>query len=470
MTHPLDLSVRDIAEGVREGRFSAVEIVSESLRRAHVVQDTCNAFVVIRDEQALAAARAVDAAVAGGEGGGALLGVPFAAKDMTPTKGDLLTLGSWSTGDRIAETTAPCIARLEQAGAILIGKTTTPEFACCGITKSPRWGVTRNPWDVSRTAGGSSGGAGVVVAAGVVPMAEGTDMGGSVRIPAAFCGTVGLKPSLGRIPMTILPSQFDNLSHFGPLARSVADAVAFMEVTAGPDDADISSLPLPFDVGATLPADLAGCRFAVSLDLGYVAVAPGVAELLAQAVERLRAAGAVVEEVSFPWTRELSDAWDDLWSVFMSGFFGDETEFPRERMDARILSLIARGEAMRATHYKRIEILRSRMWDDLAPVLARHDALLCPTCPITAPEPEGNEFGRSQPDGRYAGLEMTSIFNLVPQLPALSVPMGLAEGLPAGLQMIGRRFADEHLLAMGAAVAAVLPAIGVAPGHVGVAP
>lgn len=467
MTHPLDLPVAEIARGIRAGRFTATEIVGESLRRAHFVQETCNAFVLIRAEQALAAARAVDEAVVKGESGGQLLGVPFAAKDMTPTAGDLLTLGSWSTGDRIVDETAPCIRRLEEAGAILIGKTTTPEFAFSGITKSPRWGITRNPWDVARSSGGSSGGAGVVVAAGVVPIAEGTDMGGSVRIPAAFCGTVGLKPSLGRIPMTILPSQFDSISHFGPLARTVADAVAFMEVTARPDDADISSLPMPFNADAALPDGLSGRRFAFSPDLGYVAVAPEVAEVMARTVDRLREAGAVIEEVSFPWTRRLSDAWDDLWGVFMSGFFGDEAAFPRERMDPSVLRLIARGEAMSATAYKRIEILRSRMWDDLAPVLAQNDALLCPTCPITAPPPEGGSFGQTLPDGRYAGLEMTSIFNLVPQAPALSVPAGLAEGLPVGLQMIGRRFGDERLLALGAAVEAVLPPIGRPPGHAG---
>lgn len=464
MTHPLDLPARDIAQGVRSRRISARDIVAESLRRAHATQASCNAFILIREEQALAAARAVDEAVARGEGEGTLLGVPFAAKDMTPTAGDLLTLGSWSTGERIANETAPCIRRLEVAGAILIGKTTTPEFAFSGITTSPRWGVTRNPWDVTRTSGGSSGGAGVAVAAGVVPIAEGTDMGGSVRIPAAFCGTVGLKPSIGRIPMTILPSQFDSLSHFGPLARTVADAVAFMEVTAGPDDADISSLPLPFDTGAARPVTLKGRRFAFSPDLGYVAVAPEVAEVMTCTIARLRDAGAVVDEVSFPWTRALSDAWDDLWGVFMSGYFGDEAAFPRDRMDARVLRLIAWGEAMSATAYKRIEILRSRMWDDLAPVLAQHDALLCPTCPITAPDAEGGTFGRTLPDGRYAGLEMTSIFNLVPQVPALSIPAALAGGLPVGLQMIGRRFDDERLLALGAGVEAALPPIGRPPG------
>ncbi len=193
--------------------------------------------------------------------------------------------------------TALCIRRLQNAGAILIGKTTTPEFAFASFTQSPRWGVTRNPWDPERTSGGSSGGSAVAVATGVVPFAEGTDMGGSVRIPSAFCGTVGLKPSLGRIPMTILPSVFDNISHFGPLARTVGDAIAFMEAACGPSDEDISSLPIGFMSHAAREGQLEGKRFALSMDLGYYRIQPEVEQAIRVAVEELRRAGATVHEV-----------------------------------------------------------------------------------------------------------------------------------------------------------------------------
>src|SRR5262249_7504461 len=160
-------------------------------------------------------------------------GVPFAIKDLTPTQGKRTTLGSKTHENWVPEEDAPIVAALLAAGGILVGKTTTPEFAHAGYTESPLWGITRNPWNPRLSSGGSSGGAGVAVAAGCVPLAEGSDMGGSVRIPAAFCGTVGLKPSFGRIPFTILPSVFDQLSHFGPLARTIDDTALFLAVTQG---------------------------------------------------------------------------------------------------------------------------------------------------------------------------------------------------------------------------------------------
>lgn len=466
MTHPLDLPATGIASGIRTGAFSAETVVAESLRRAEAAAAAFNPFVLIRGEKALEAARAADQAVARGAPTGPLHGVPFAAKDLTPTEGDLTTLGSWTQGDHVPEQSALCIRRLQQAGAILIAKTTTPEFAYAGMTASPRWGVTRNPWNPERTSGGSSGGAGVAVAAGVVPFAEGTDMGGSVRIPAAFCGTVGLKPSLGRIPMTILPSLFDNISHFGPLARSVGDATAFMAAAAGPSDEDIMSAPIAFDAAAAAAGSLKGRRFALSLDLGYYAVQPQVEAVIGRSVEVLREAGAVVEEVPLAWTRAVNDQWYDLWGVFMSAFFGEELARHRDRMDPAVVALIERGQAMGATAYKKVEFLRSAMWRDMAALFERYEALLCPTCAMTAPlaSQTDDDFGATLADGRYGGMELTSPFNMVPQLPALSLPIGLAaDGLPVGLQIVGRRFADEKVLAVGEALEALMPPPRLAP-------
>src|SRR5579859_7732912 len=303
MSHPLDLPAPRLAAAIRDGRASAETVVAESLSRARAIQERFNPFVLLREEQALATARSIDR----NRDGRPLLGVPFAAKDLTPTEGDLTTLGSWTEGDHVATETALCIRRLEEAGAILIGKTTTPEFAFSSFTRSPRWGITRNPWNPDRTSVGSSGGSGVAVAAGVVPFAEGTDMGGSVRIPAACCGVVGLKPSLGRIPMTILPSVFDNISHFGPLARSVDDAVAFMDAAAGPSDEDIQSVPLPFSAAKTRRGGLRGRRFAFSLDLGYYAIQPEVETAVRRAADQLREAGAEVIEVELGWSRAVND-------------------------------------------------------------------------------------------------------------------------------------------------------------------
>lgn len=458
-SHPLDLPATEIARGIREGQFTSESIVSESIRRARLVTAKLNAFTVIREDQALEAARAADRVIARGEATAPLHGVPFAAKDLTPTEGDLTTLGSWTRGDWVPGETALVVRRLQEAGGILMGKTATPEFAYASFTHSPRWGVTRNPWNSEHTPGGSSGGSAVAVATGVVPFAEGTDMGGSVRIPAALSGAVGLKPSLGRIPMTILPSVFDNISHFGPLARTVSDAVSFMEAASGPSDEDISSLPIGFASDVARTGSLKAKRFALSIDLGYYQIEPEVERLVRSAAEELRRAGAVVDEVPMQWTRAVNDEWFDIWCVFMSGFFGDTIETHRERMDPAVVSMIERGLAMNATAYKRVELLRTRMWRDMAALFQTYDALLCPTCAVTAPLTTecDDDYVATGPDGRFIGLDMTCPFNMLPQLPALSLPVGLAaNGLPVGLQIVGRRFADESVLSMAAGLEARL--------------
>ena len=459
--HPLDLPATGIASGIRSGAFRSEDVVAESIRRARAVQARLNPFTIIREEKALEAARQADAAVQKGEGTRPLHGVPFAAKDLTPTCGDVTTLGSWAKADWVPVETALCVRRLQDAGAILMGKTTTPEFAYSSFTNSPRWGITRNPWNSERTAGGSSGGSAVAVATGVVPFAEGSDMGGSIRIPAGFCGIVGLKPSLGRIPMTILPSVFDNISHFGPLARTVGDAISFMAATSGPSDEDISSLPIGFDGEKARQRGLAGLRFAFSLDLGYYQVQPQVEVVVRQAITALREAGATVDEVPMRWSRAVNDEWFDLWCVFMSAFFGDLLPENSHHMDRSVVSMIERGLGMNATTYKRVELLRTDMWRDMATLFKRYDAFLCPTNAITAPpvHETDDDYVETLPGGLFKGLDMTCPFNMLPQCPALSLPVGISEeGLPVGLQLVGKRYADEDVLAIATALEALLSA------------
>lgn len=444
-----------MAVAVYRREVSARDLVDAALVRARNLA-ACNCFCFLLDDAARATADAIDRAPMGADL--PLLGVPFAAKDMTPTAGTPATLGSWTSGDALATETALVVRRLQAAGAILIGKTTTPEFANSSFTSSPRWGVTRNPRDLTRTPGGSSGGSGAAVAGACVPFAEGTDMGGSVRIPAAFCGVVGLKPSLGRIPMTILPSLFDSISHFGPLARRVDDAVAFMAAAAGPSDEDPFSVPMAFDaIAARRLPDLAGRRLAFSMDLGFYAVSDEVQAALRETVTVLRQAGAIVEDIDLRWTRDVADRWTDLWGVFMAAYFGDRRAAFADRMDPAVLGLMQRGEAIDAVAYKRIELVRSAMWRDMMGILRGHEALLCPACAVVAP-PVGHtddDYLADLPDGRFAGLELTSPFNMVPTLPALSLPIPRT-GLPVGLQMVGRRYGDEALLALAGAVEALL--------------
>lgn len=453
----LDLAYRSAAElarMIRTRAISPLDAVRNSLARIAEVNPTLNAFCFVYEEEALAKAAEAERAVRAGRPLGPLHGVPIALKDITPTKGKRTTLGSYAYEHWVPERDAVIVRRLLEAGAILVGKTTTPEFSYSGFTESPLWGITRNPWDASRTPGGSSGGSGVAVATGCVALADGTDSGGSIRIPAAFCGIVGLKPSLGRIPMDALPTVFDQLSHYGPLARTVEDAALFLAVTQGPDDADIQSLP-PLDLPDRLPRKVKGLKLALSIDLGFHTVDEGIAANTRNAAAALADAGAEIEEVALPWGPELDKAWFQHWGVLLAACFGEALKTHRDRMDPRLVALMEAGLAMDAVAFKRIELLRGRQWQSLAEVLATHDALLCPTMPIAAP-PVGRaeqEFGFTDAQGRYHGFDMTGIFNFVPQCPALSVPSGLTRaGLPTALQIVGRRFDDATALQIGAAL------------------
>jgi Asp-tRNA(Asn)/Glu-tRNA(Gln) amidotransferase A subunit family amidase len=456
----------DIARRIAAKDLSPVVVVKNALRRIEEVNGRLNCFCFVYPEEALAKARAAEKAVMRGDPLGPLHGVPIAIKDLTPTKGKRTTLGSYTHEHWVPERSATIVERLEAAGAIMVGKTTTPEFAYSSFTKSPLWGVTRNPWDPSRTPGGSSGGSGAAVASGCVAIAEGTDMGGSVRIPASFCGLVGLKPSLGRIPLDLLPSVFDNISHFGPLARTIDDAGLFLAASAGPSDADIQSLPPGPRIPARIPGAIKGRRLALDVDLGIYAVDPEVEAMVRAAADDLRRAGAIVEEVDLGWTPAIRDAWYVLWKVFMAAFFGHLLEAWREKMDPNIVALIEGGRAISAVEHKRTEIVRTEQWRKLARVLADHDALLCPTMAQPAPRVELSDasFGELDANGKVKGLDMTEVFNNVPQCPALSVPAGFTRaGLPVGLQIVGRRFDELGVLRIGKALERIRPWSGRRP-------
>jgi len=457
MTGKTPCNAAAIARAVATGELRASDTIRAALDRAEAIAPL-NAFIVIDRDGAMEAADRLDRCVAKGETGGLpLLGVPFASKDFTPTAGHLTTRGSWSTGEHVPESDPVYVRRLKAAGAVLIGKTTTPEFAYSSFTHSPRWGVTRNPHDPERTPGGSSGGAAVAVATGCVPIAEGTDMGGSVRIPAAFSGVVGLKPSLGRIPMDILPLGPDILSHFGPLADCVDDAALFLSVTQGPHADDILSQPAPGVIGPIDPARAP--RLALSPDLGYYRVDPEVAGRMTEVAQRLRDAGAVVETVDMGWSREVNDTWLRLWGVTLAASWGDALQTHRDRMDPELVALMEAGLDCRGVDVPRLEALRHRLWHDLAAIFERYDALLTPTCAVTAPRHDetDSDFDHMGPDGRYRGLDMTCPFNLVGPCPALSVPVGTADGLPVGLQVVGPRFADVEVLRIGKLVEECYP-------------
>jgi Asp-tRNA(Asn)/Glu-tRNA(Gln) amidotransferase A subunit family amidase len=435
-------------------------VVTASLERIAEVNPALNCFCFVYPDEAMELARAAERAVLDGLELGPLHGVPIAIKDLTPTAGKRTTMGSFAFEHWVPEKSALLVEKLLGAGAIMVGKTTTPEFAYSSFTESPLWGVTRNPWNTERTPGGSSGGSGAAVVSGCVPLAEGTDMGGSVRIPAAWCGLVGLKPSFGRIPLDFLPTQFDTIQHFGPLARTVDDARLFLSVAQGPDERDIMSLSPPLELAGPQDSSIEGMRLALDVDLGCYAVAPEVEAEVRAAAEALAAAGAVVDEVELGWTREYADAWVAHWGVYLAAIFGDKLPDYRERMDPRVVALMDAGLAMSAVDFKRLEFARTEQWQKLRAVLERYDALLCPTMSQVARPIDEDDFVwyEDRGDGLYHGLDMTAQFNYVSQCPALSVPAGwTAEGLPVGLQVVARRYRDDEALRIGAALERVRP-------------
>ncbi len=460
----LDLSylpATEVAARIRAGTLTAAKVVDNTLARIAQINPKLNCFCFVYPEEARAIAADLDREAAAGKFRGPLHGVPFAIKDLTPTKGKRTTLGSFAYEHWIPDDDAPIVESLRQAGGIMVGKTTTPEFAYSSFTESPLWGVTRNPWNPDLCAGGSSGGAGVAVATGCVPLAEGSDMGGSVRIPASFCGVVGHKPSFGRIPFTILPSEFDQLSHFGPLARTIADACLFLQATQGPDERDIQSLTVPQDFTQGFNTDLSGLSLALCLDFGKRIWHPEVEQSVRRAAKALADAGAKIEEVSLPWGIELDDLWAKHWAVYLASFFGHKLPEFRAKMDPKVVAYLDRGLAMSAVEFKQLEFDRTTAWvKDLGPILARHHALLCPTM-AQPPVPHGGSdqnYWNVDADGAYRCLDVTSVFSLFGMCPALSVPCGWTkDNLPMGLQVVARRHDDRLALRIGATVEARLP-------------
>lgn len=445
----------ELARRIRDKEQSPVEIVANSLARIEEVNPALNCFCFTFPEEALARAAEAEAAIMRGDKVGALHGVPIAIKDFTPTRGKTTTMGSKVYADWVPDEDAQIVKDLTGAGAIMVGKTTTPEFAHAGFTHSPLWGVTRNPWNTDHTPGGSSGGSGAAVSSGCVPLAEGSDMGGSVRIPASFCGTVGLKPSLGRIPMTVLPTVFDNISHFGPLARTIDDAALFLAAAQGPFERDIMSNATPLDITLPVGGDVKGLRIALDMDLGFYAVDDEVAANVEACAAALRDAGAIVEEVDLGWKRDTVDAWGVNWDVYLAAFFEQHLDSRRDDLDPTIAAMFDSARKVDALTLKRLDFVRTRQWFALCDVFERYDALICPTNPVTAPPAADTDamHGGETADGKLRATDMTAVFNNVAQCPALSVPSGWSKaGLPTGLQIVGHRFDDLMALRIGAAI------------------
>ena len=440
-------SAIEIAESVRRGERKAVEVLDEALEAIGRTNPQLNAFVHLDPDLARAAAAAVDAKVASGDDPGALAGVVIGVKDLEDCAGMPTSHGSLLFKGRPAvPTDSVHVARLRAAGAVPVGKTAAPEFGAVALTDTKAWGVTRNPWDPSKTPGGSSGGSASAVAAGMVTMATASDGGGSTRIPAAFCGLVGFKPSFGRIPHP--GNQPSATTMYGALVTTVADAARHLDVASGPHDRDRLSLPKA-DVRyeeAIESLDVSGLRALWSTDLGFAIVDPEVAEI-AEAAGRELVAAARLQEAG--GRVELTDPTKMWWSngvldLYMDVERGMWPERGEELMDYVRIPL-SRNDQVRPDQIARIWQRRQRLDDELAELFSRVDVLLTPSTAVPA-------YAAEWPmpfeiNGERVHPSMNVPFTMLANLgwhPAVSVPAGVTSaGLPVGLQIQCRRHADE---------------------------
>lgn len=457
-------SAVDLSRMIRSKQLSPVDLMRNVLARIENVNPTLNAFCFVYPEEAMAHARTAEEAIIRGGATPPLLGIPVAIKDLTPTRGKRTTLGSYTHEHWIPDFNPVVVERLLKAGAIIVGKTITSEFACALRSGNPLFGITRNPWDLDRAAGWSSAGAAAAVASGCVPLAEGSDAGGSVRNPAAYCGLVGYKPSFGRIPFDILPSQLDQTCHFGPIARRVDDAALFLDVTQGPDDRDIQAFMGPIEIPIPLPDDVHGLRIAYSPTLGYAAIDPEIAENMERAVEALGVRGALVERIPLKLTKVVSQVdavhWDVYAAVLYDELVGDPDDRWRSKLDPMFLASVERGRTVMAVDLKRGEFVATRLWNTLAPILREYDALLCAGAltPAISLDSTLDEFGQDDEQGRFRARSLAGVFNLVSQCPSLQVPTGFtADGLPTGIQIVSGRYKDVMALRVGKAIESALP-------------
>ena len=454
----------ELVDLVRRRVVSPVEIAEAAIRQLEAENRRLNAVVTPTPERALDAARAVERAVMAGEELGPLAGVPVTIKDLLMTRGVRMTRGSKLYEHFVPEESTPVVERLEAAGALNLGQTNTPEFGWKGATDNRVFGPTRNPWSLEHTSGGSSGGAGAAVAAGIGPIAAGTDGAGSIRIPASFCGIFGIKPSFGRVP--VYPaSAAEPLSHTGPMTRTVRDAALMLDVIAGPDERDRNSLPeREFDylsyVDTSLEEDrpLSHLRVAWSADLGYAVVHPEVATLTAAAARRFEELGCVVE-AAHPGFKDPHDTLDTLFYGNIGALLAEYLPRRRDDLDPGLAAGIEQRAGLDGYAALRAYHQRAALWDIVRRFFDRYDLLLTPT--IATPAFELGIDGPTEIDGRsIAGLRWTPFtypFNLTGQ-PAATVPCGFTrDGLPVGLQIVGRRYADHEVLLAAAAFERIAP-------------
>ena len=443
------LTATELAWRIRSRELSAVEVVSAHLERIEAVNPSVNAIVTFLPDQALEDARAIDGALARGEELGPLAGLPVAHKDLALTRGVRTTFGSPIFENFVPEEDALIVERLKRAGAVTVGKTNTPEFGAGSQTYNEVFGETLNPYDTTRTCGGSSGGAAVALACGMLPLADGSDMGGSLRNPAGFCNVVGFRPSPGRVPSWPTQTAWSTLSVEGPMARTVTDVALMLSAISGPDPRSPIVLPEPGEAFLrSLERDFSGARIAWSRDLGGLPVDSRVTATIDAQRHVFDALGCVVEDDE----PDLADA-DEVFKALRAWSFelayGDLLEDNRERMKDTVIWNIKEGRRLGGPEIGRAERKRTALYHRVRAFMERYEFLVLPVSQVApfdvkeryVTEIEGVEMET------YIDWMKSCYYITVTGLPAVSVPGGFTpEGLPVGVQIVGRHQDDFGVL------------------------
>lgn len=448
-------SAHELADLYRSRTVSPVEVVEAVLERQEAVNPQINAFVTVTADQAREQAKQAERRLLNEPELPRLFGIPITVKDLTETAGVRTTFGSVGYKDHVPTEDGIAWSRLKAAGTILIGKTTTPEFGLLGVTESRLTGTTGTPWDPSRAAGGSSGGAAAATAAGIAPLAWGSDGGGSIRVPSSLCGTVGIKPTSGRIPHN---HNVETDSTEGPIARRVVDAAMMLDVTVGPDPRDRIALPDTGDryaEAALADGDLSGLRIAASHNPGGMPIDPETRRVLDCALDDLRSAGATVDDVKIP----LPDAYQYFIQYWGPEYIAIADDMHANGLDvwplidhmaekARLLTPLQVSQAMRE--------VKTSIYEAYAGIFGQFDLIVTPTTPIPAFPHAGDKGGLDEIDGqpvRYAAAALHSLTESPSHagLPALTVPCGFTNlGLPVGMQFIGPLYDDVAVVSAAA--------------------
>jgi aspartyl-tRNA(Asn)/glutamyl-tRNA(Gln) amidotransferase subunit A len=445
------MTAMELRGRIARREISPVEVTRRALEKAEATQASLNAFFFLMPEKAMAAAKEAEAAVMRGDLLGPLHGVPISIKDLIAVGGERFAFGSRCLADNIAAADAPPVERVKKAGAIIIGKTTTSEFGCKGVGDSPLTGITRNPWNLKKTPGGSSAGAAASVAAGITPFSLGTDGGGSVRIPGCLTGLAAIKGQFGRIPVWPVSATM-TLAHVGPMARTVEDAALLFMACAGQDERDPYSVagPAP-DLLAACKQEARGLRVAYSPTLGYARADAEVLRVVDAAAKQFENLGCAIELVERVFERDPVDIWAAEFYAGAGTRLRPFLESKRELIDPAIADILDKALRQELREYTTRMFERYALRDKLRPFFQRYDILLSPVLPVTS-----LDTGKNVPD-HFADRDLVSWvyytypFNLTGQ-PAATVCAGIAaDGMPVGLQIVGRMFDEVSVIRAAAA-------------------